>query len=832
MACDDSGEDLREQPADGSDGKAARRARRAALRQSAKRQQSLVQEWESSRYAKVLASSMRQTNVIAQKRRLGAELVSDDWLDKGDEAVLAFLSKTGDQATECLVEAHLDAAYAATKGWRGMYRTYGLEDAYRENVRRAIKASIRTFDASRGTFNAWVALNAKKPLGEWFYQWYADRTGLSTKHEAHQYHEIIQAYRSLEASLGRRRHPSEDELCALLGEKSLTKDLSRQAVRDILERGRDGRCDVVLEPSAGPEHPSFSLSADREAAAPLRAERPAPDALVFRNRLEREMTPLERAVYEARIRPLVDGGAQPATLEATACEIRESFGLSLYPDRVRRIELRLRRRFVVGGEAEVYSGSPETSTWLSSKNSSAHSDYWLCDMLALRLSEIQPRVKKRARGAKVAPSDAGCQGVSRDDCYSALLPFAVSTDDMSGNSSAGLSRPLWEISKLSRPVSSKPDSAKRAKDQGERLEAYDSYCEDPLGFVRAQPAGRVLAEEGLLWQFFFEEGMPGEVDEFCAELKEALEHDAAATGVRAHGESAARAYSVEKLLRRAALCEGDSRSCLERAMRLMLSWMFGLEAEDDEAAALARDGLSTGGGAQASQGGGSSADGSSVALAFDASLVNGGVRTYLEQGGIVRVHPWTRPLVGVGHLFEKDVRRIVGGRRADFEGREACGAINLPGQREDARCAGADSSDMRAEDPISREHALFEYSAGAGWRVFDLASSNGTLVVKPDRDGNGSDSYVIAGFGANNCVDVRETSFGRSCQTDEQAILEVAKRTGASVATKSGVSWYERGVPVRPGDVIVLGFCVIENPDGSVGLAERNGSCRIRVRDI
>ena len=31
--------------------------------------------------------------------------------------------------------------------------------------------------------------------------------------------------------------------------------------------------------------------------------------------------------------------------------------------------------------------------------------------------------------------------------------------------------------------------------------------------------------------------------------------------------------------------------------------------------------------------------------------------------------------------------------------------------------------------------------------------------------------------------------------------------------------------------MIVLGFCVVEQTDGAIAFAERNGSCRIRVRE-
>lgn len=66
------------------------------------------------------------------------------------------------------------------------------------------------------------------------------------------------------------------------------------------------------------------------------------DALIFRNGIEQDMTPLERVVYKARIAPIVDADARLQTLAKTAERIRVSCGLPMMQaDRVRRIELAL-----------------------------------------------------------------------------------------------------------------------------------------------------------------------------------------------------------------------------------------------------------------------------------------------------------------------------------------------------------------------------------------------------------------------------------------------------------------------------------------------------------
>ncbi len=77
-------------------------------------------------------------------------------------------------------------------------------------------------------------------------------------------------------------------------------------------------------------------------------------------------------------------------------------------DRVRRIELRLRERFVLGGELGVYSGA-ETSTWLRQERSRLHSDYWLLDLLALRLAEMLPKQSALSRAKTKSTVEAKSQ---------------------------------------------------------------------------------------------------------------------------------------------------------------------------------------------------------------------------------------------------------------------------------------------------------------------------------------------------------------------------------------------------------------------------------------
>lgn len=323
----------------------------------------------------------------------------------------------------------------------------------------------------------------------------------------------------------------------------------------------------------------------------------------------------------------------------------------------------------------------------------------------------------------------------------------------------------------------------------------------------------------LLWHFFFDEATDTEIEEFVAALKDALIHDAAVTGSSEYVASTARAYVVKRLLASAAAHGDGWDRALEHALSLMLCWMFDVECADDESVALANDGLLTGGGVAPSR----KKPKAGRVLSFDAYIVDGPARIGLEEGRELRVHPWLRPRVGIGHAFEKDECRQLGCRRAEFSGEKAWGAMNLPGQQE---CL-AFGANGRAQDPVSREHALLLYAGSEpqgkekGWLVFDLASTNGTLIVRSNADG--SMSNVIAGFGANNYADARALSFGTACAGDELLLREAARRAGAAVQM--------RGTCIMPGDTLVFGFAVMEDANGVVSFGARNGALCLRVRE-
>ena len=894
------------------DAKARRRAHRAAVR--AQRRQQGCSAWGGLPYSDaLLQEGLEHARAIAEKRINGAPRTAEDWLDNNAEVNLALLARAGRLARECLIEAHLDAVYAATKGYRRLFEAHDLGAEYHRAVRLAVEDSIDKFNLSEGhVLNSWVSTN-KKPVERRLCECYAQKTALRSEHEARKYFTIIKAYRKLEDSLQGARRPTEDELLEALAEYTATRGLGREAMLDILDRGSDGVHRVVFSAASPRDRGAASASACAsvvpvaklaagaadvvsvvdtihgaedagaeavaEAGCAARTKSTAEenrvalsaggvgatrvanvaekqctvriesaagsasmasdsvvhdsDALIFRNGIEQDMTPVERAVYRARIAPIIDADARLQTLAKTAEGIRVSCGLPMMQvDRVRRIELRLRERFVLGGELGVYSGA-ETSTWLRQERSRLHSDYWLLDLLALRLAEMLPKqstpskAKTQAKAkAKVefAPADAFASssgarivGVTRDDCYSMLLPLAVKTDDLSGKNGNGYAKALWENKKLSEDAAEKEG----------RLQAYEEYLENPLAVVQAKVLARVpgeaFSEEDswhvLLWHFFFDEATDTEIEEFVAALKAALIHDAAVTGSSEYVASTARAYVVKRLLTLAAARGDGWDRALEHALGLMLCWMFDVECADDESVALANDGLLTGGGVAPS----CKKPKAGRVLSFDAYIVDGPARIDLEEGRELRVHPWLRPRVGIGHAFEKDECRQLGCRRAEFSGEEAWGVMNLPGQQE---CL-AGGANGRAQDPVSREHAFLLYAGSdsqrkeKGWLAFDLTSTNGTLIVRSNADG--SVSNVIVGFGANNYADARALSFGPACAGDDLLLREVARHAGAEVQM--------RGACIMPGDTLVFGFAVVEDANGVVSFGARNGALCLRVRE-
>lgn len=239
-----AGEGANESAAAAEDAKARRRAHRAAIRAQRRQRGAFGQqdsEWGGLPYSDaLLQEGLEHARVIAEKRINGAPRTAEDWLDNNAEVNLALLAKAGRLARECLIEAHLDAVYAATKGYKRFFEAHDLGAEYHRAVRLAVEDSIDKFNLSEGhVLNSWVSTN-KKPVERRLCECYAQKTALRSEHEARKYFAIIKAYRKLEDSLQGARRPTEDELLEALAEHTATRGLSREAMLDILDRGSDG----------------------------------------------------------------------------------------------------------------------------------------------------------------------------------------------------------------------------------------------------------------------------------------------------------------------------------------------------------------------------------------------------------------------------------------------------------------------------------------------------------------------------------------------------------------------------------------------------------------
>ena len=233
------------------DAKARRRAERAALRaqrgrRGTRRGQESA-EWDGLPYSDaLLQEGLDHARTIAEKRIKGEPRSADDWLNNDTEVKLALLAKAGRLARKCLIEAHLDAAYAATKGYKRLFEAHDLGAEYHHAVRLAVEDSIDKFDLSEAhVLNSWVSTN-KKPVERRLCECYAQKTALRSEHEARKYFAIVKAYRKLEDSLQGTRKPTESELLESLDAHTATQGMGRETMLDILDRGSDGVHKVVF----------------------------------------------------------------------------------------------------------------------------------------------------------------------------------------------------------------------------------------------------------------------------------------------------------------------------------------------------------------------------------------------------------------------------------------------------------------------------------------------------------------------------------------------------------------------------------------------------------
>ena len=200
----------------------------------------------------------------------------------------------------------------------------------------------------------------------------------------------------------------------------------------------------------------------------------------------------------------------------------------------------------------------------------------------------------------------------------------------------------------------------------------------------------------------------------------------------------------------------------------------------------------------------------------------------------VVISPLKDGVIGIGHCFEVGTRAVPFGEGMDsrrwsvsFEGKEygaARGVFAFP-----KRKAGGVNKDGEkiSDDPVSRYHCVLVYSERKRlWQLFDLETSNGTLVKRIDEVG--SESFLIAGLGANNKNAVYEVV---GVPAGKIPLEVIAERTGAGIGDDAA-DFASCGMPVKEGDEICLGFRIIENEDGSLGFGPRNKACIVKIAEL
>lgn len=243
-------------------------------------------------------------------------------------------------------------------------------------------------------------------------------------------------------------------------------------------------------------------------------------------------------------------------------------------------------------------------------------------------------------------------------------------------------------------------------------------------------------------------------------------------------------------------------------------------------------GMVTGGGAR-----GGCADEGAVTglpkLVLAIGIYDEGKRDVLKPKEVV-ISPLKDGVIGIGHCFEAGARMVPFGEGTDsrrwsvpFEGKAysaARGVFAFP-----KRKVGGVNKDGEkiSDDPVSRYHCVLVYSERKRlWQLFDLETSNGTLVKRNDEVG--SESFLIAGLGANNKNAVYEVVGVPAGKIPLEAIAE---RTGAGIGDDAG-DFASCGAPVKEGDEICLGFRIVENEDGSLGFGPRNKACIVKIAEL
>ncbi len=198
-------------------------------------------EWGGLPYSDaLLQEGLEHARVIAEKRINGTPRTAEDWLDNNAGSEPRAACEGGRLARECLIEAHLDAVYAATKGYKRFFEAHDLGAEYHRAVRLAVEDSIDKVQFVGRPRAEQLGFDKQETCGA------SPVRVLCAENRASQRARGAEVFRNCQrrieslkihckAHAGRPRTS-----CLKLAEHTATRGLSREAMLDILDRGSDG----------------------------------------------------------------------------------------------------------------------------------------------------------------------------------------------------------------------------------------------------------------------------------------------------------------------------------------------------------------------------------------------------------------------------------------------------------------------------------------------------------------------------------------------------------------------------------------------------------------
>lgn len=322
-----------------------------------------------------------------------------------------------------------------------------------------------------------------------------------------------------------------------------------------------------------------------------------------------------------------------------------------------------------------------------------------------------------------------------------------------------------------------------------------------LAFLIAREGmvAELLADEKLAFKFFLGSAEEPLLKTFAANVGDAYQNDLSFDGTTGKKRSEQVQLTTEIHLYEMLARRDDGPATLRSAKKLLgelLGWMLGGSQGQDT-----MDRLVTMPGGHPRP----------AAVNPDGSLVLAICQDSPSNVlGLADIDPWECPTAGFGHLFHEGSyeTNIKVPKGPLFE--QVRGAFNLPAP--DVKLT--ERGETMAMSPVSRTHMAINRE-GAAWRLYDLGSSNGTILRRHMK--NGASVLIIAGIGKGN---------ERFCPPDffdapgDAALL---KNRDDVLILKPGT-----GFAIQEDDEICLGF-LLAKKRRRLEIAPLEGSIFLRV---